>query len=86
MKNRRRTRLYGLVVAAGLVLFSALLLGINILTSEKPVERVSTPASVPDPDELGRAAQQEAAFMASAMQAAAEADEKTEEPAPQPQA
>jgi sortase A len=86
IKDRRRTRLYGLVVAAGLVLFSALLFGINILTSERPVERVSTPASVPDPEELGRAAQQEAAFMASAMRAAAEADEKTEEPARQPQA
>jgi sortase A len=79
LKNRRRTRLYGLVVAAGLVLFSALLLGINILTSDNPVGRVTTPASVPDPDELGRAAQQEAAFMAGARQAAAEAEKKTEE-------
>jgi sortase A len=83
LKYRRRTRLYGLVAAAGLILFGALLLGINILTSDEPVERVATPASVPDPDELGRAAQQEAAFMASARQAAAEAENKTEEPAPQ---
>jgi sortase A len=81
--RRRRTRLYGLVAAAGLVLFGALLLGINILTSDKPVERVATPASVPDPNELGRAAQQEAAFMASARQAAAEAEKKTEQTAPQ---
>ena len=83
LKNRRRTRLYGLAAAAGLILFGALLLGINILTSDKPVERVATPASVPDPDELGRAAQQEAAFMASAMQAAAEAENKAEDRAPQ---
>jgi sortase A len=82
MKNRRRTRLYGLVAAAGLVLFGALLLGINILASDEPVERVTTPASVPDPDELGRAAQQEAAFMASAMRAAAEAEKETEQTAP----
>jgi sortase A len=83
LKNRRRTRLYGLAAAAGLILFGALLLGINILTSDKPVERVATPASVPDPDELGRAAQQEAAFMASARQAAAEAENKAEDRAPQ---
>jgi sortase A len=73
MKQRRRTRLYALVAAAGLVLFGALLLGINILTSEEPVERVATPASVPDPEEMSRAAQQEADFVAGARQAAAEA-------------
>jgi LPXTG-site transpeptidase (sortase) family protein len=82
LKNKRRMRLYGLVAAAGLVLFGALLLGINILTSDEPVERVATPASVPDPEELGRAAQQEAAFMAKARQAAAEAEKKTEDAAP----
>ncbi len=79
MKNRRRTRLYGLVAAAGVILFGALLLGINILTSDQPVERVATPSSAPDPDEMGRAAQQEAAFMASARQAAAEAEKKNTE-------
>src|SRR5918999_3975586 len=84
LKNRRwRTRLYTLVAAAGLVLFGALLLGINILTSGEPVERVATPASVPDPDEMARAAQQEAAFMASARQAAAEAEKESAKPAPQ---
>jgi sortase A len=83
MKNRRRTRLYGLLAAAGLILFGAFLLGINILTSEEPVERVATPAAVPDPDEQARAAQQESAFMASARQAAAEAEEKAEDTAPQ---
>jgi sortase A len=71
--NRRwRMRLYTLVAAAGLVLLSALLLGINILTSTGPVQRVATPASVPDPKEMERAAQQEADYLANAMQAAAE--------------
>jgi sortase A len=83
MKSRRRTRLYGLLAAAGLILFGALLLGINILTSEEPVERVATPASAPDPDEQSRAAQQEADFMAGARQAAAEAEKKTDDTAPQ---
>ena len=83
MKNRRRARLYGLLAAAGLIFFGALLLGINILTSEEPVERVATPASVPDPDEQARAAQQESAFMAGARQAAAEAEKKAEDTAPQ---
>jgi sortase A len=73
MKNRRRTRLYALIAAAGLVLVGALLLGINILTSDEPVERVAIPSSVPDPEEMGRAAQQEADFVAGARQAAAEA-------------
>ncbi len=90
LKNRRRTRLYGLVAAAALILFGALLLGINILMSEEPVERVATPVSAPDPEEQARAAQQEAAFMASARQAAAEAEKKTENtaaqaPKPEPQ-
>jgi sortase A len=82
MKNRRRMRFYGLLAAAGLILFGALLLGINILTSDEPVERVATPASVPDPDEQARAAQQESAFMAGARQAAAEAEKKPEDTAP----
>jgi sortase A len=89
MKNRRwRMRLYTLVAVAGLVLFGALLLGINILTSTGPVERVATPASVPDPKEMERAAQQEADYLARAMQAAAERSEEPEkkEAAPQTQA
>lgn len=73
MKNRRRTRLYALIAAAALVLVGALLLGINILSSDEPVERVATPSSVPDPEEMGRAAQQEADFVAEARQNAAEA-------------
>jgi LPXTG-site transpeptidase (sortase) family protein len=80
LKDRRRTRLYGLVAAAGLILFGALLLGINILTSDGPVERVATPASAPDPEELVRAAQQEAAFIAKARQAAAEKETKESAP------
>ncbi len=88
MKNRRwRMRLYALVAAAGLVLFGALLLGINILTSTGPVERVATPASVPNPKELERAAQQEADYLAHAMQAAAqrEKEPQNKEAAPQAQ-
>lgn len=80
MKNRRRTRLYALIAAAGLVLVGALLLGINILTSDEPVDRVATPSSVPDPEEMGRAAQQEADFVAGARQAAAEAAKEAEAP------
>jgi sortase A len=91
MKNRRwRMRLYTLVAAAGLVLFGALLLGINILTSTGPVERVATPASVPNPKEMERAAQQEADYLAHAMQAAAQTQTQKEphnkEAAPQAQA
>ena len=79
LKNRRwRMRLYTLAAAALLVLFGALLLGINILTSTGPVERVATPASVPDPKEMERAAQQEADYLASAMLAAAEERAKEE--------
>jgi len=73
MKQRRRTRLYGFIAAAGLVLFGALLLGINILTNDEPVGRVSTPTSIPDPEELARADQQAAAYVADARQKAAEA-------------
>ncbi len=77
LKNRRwRTRLYTIVAAAGLVLFGALLLGINILTSNEPVERVVTPSSLSDTEALERAAQQEAAYFTSARQAAAENTKK----------
>jgi sortase A len=85
MKSRRQLRLYVLVGAAGLVLFGALLLGINILTGNEPVERVATPASVADPEEQGRAAQQEAAYLANAMQAAAEQAKEAEKEAPRRQ-
>ncbi len=79
-------RLYALVAAAGLVLFGALLLGINILTSTGPVERVATPASVPDPKEMERAAQQEADYLARAMQAAAERSKEPQKKEAAPQA
>ncbi len=60
-------------------------LGINILgTSDERVERVATPAAVPDPEELQRAAEQEAAYFASARQAAKEAAEKAEKEAARP--
>ncbi len=74
MKNRRRIRLYALAGVAGLILFGALLLGINILASDEPVERAATPDTdlVNETEELQRAAEQEAAFVASAMKAAAE--------------
>ena len=80
MKNRRGIRLYTLVGAAGLILFGALLLGINILTSDEPVERAATPETdlVNETEELQRVAEQEAAFMASAMKAAAEKAAKQE--------
>ena len=80
MKNRRRIRLYALVGAAGLILFGALLLGMNILTSDEPVERAATPETdlANETEVLQRAAEQEAAFMASAMKAAAEEAAKQE--------
>src|SRR5215216_2335497 len=98
MQNRRRTRLYALVAAAGLVLFGAILLGINILsTSDEPVGRILSP-SVSDPTdessaaELKRAAEEEAAYLARARLAAEQAKtedttaqrEDKEAPAPAP--
>ncbi len=57
-----------------MILFGALLLGINLRTSEEPVERAATPetALANETEDLQRAAEQEAAFVASAMKAAAE--------------
>jgi sortase A len=74
LKSRGWIKLYALVGVAGLILFGALLLGINILASDAPVERAVTPDTdlVNESQELQRAAEQEAAFMASAMKAAAE--------------
>jgi sortase A len=72
LKKKRQTRLFALIAAAGVVLFGALLLGINILTSDEPVESVDTPASVADPEEMARAVQQEADYLARARRAAAE--------------
>ena len=63
LKNGRRIRLYTLVGTAGLILFGALLLGINILTSDEPVERAATPETdlASETEGLQRAAEQEAA-------------------------
>ncbi len=71
MKSKRRMRLYGFVAAAGLVLFGALLIGINALTSDRTVERGIAPSPVDE--RAAEAARQEAAYMGDARQAAAEA-------------
>ena len=76
MRSKRRARLYGLIAAAGLILFGALLIGINILASERTVDRVTTPASAPNAEDQGKVAQQEAEFVAKARQAAAEQAKK----------
>ncbi len=75
MKSKRRMRLYGFIAAATLVLFGALLIGINVLTSDKTVERGISPTPVDEraAAEQAEAARQEAAYMAEARQAAAEA-------------
>ena len=81
MKRRRQSRLYTSIAAAGLILVSALLVGMNILgTSDEPVERAATPDTnlVNETEVLQRAAEQEAAFMALAMKAAAEKAAKQE--------
>ncbi len=95
MKGKRRTRPYALAVAACLVLFGALLVGINVLaTSNEPVERAVAPDTASGPvnefvaEELERAAEQEAAYMASALRARADEEpakeEAKKEPAAQP--
>jgi sortase A len=76
MRGKRRARLYGLVAAAGLILFGALLIGINILASDRTVDRITTPTSAPDSEDQGKAAQQEENFVAKARQAAAEQAKK----------
>jgi sortase A len=96
MKSKRRMRLYGFVTAAAFVLFGALLIGINVLTSDRAVERVTAPS--PLDERAAEAVRQEAAFIANAKQAAAEAAREaptkeaaekqavSREPAPTPQA
>jgi sortase A len=75
MKSKRRMRLYSFIAAAGLALLGALLIGINVLTSDKTVERGISPSPVDEraAAELQESARQEAAYMANARQAAAEA-------------
>ena len=75
MKSKRQRRLYSFVAAAALVLFGAVLIGINVLTGDKTVERWISPNPVDEraAAEMQEAAQHEAAYMANARQAAAEA-------------
>jgi sortase A len=80
--------LYSLGFVALLIVGFSVYAGANILENRgNQVQRVSTPASVPDPKEMERAAQQEADYLASAMLATAEKKSKEqpkkEEAAPQ---
>jgi sortase A len=76
MRSKRRSRVYGLVAAAAVILIGALLIGINLLTGDRTVDRVTTPTSAPNAEDQGKAAQQEAAFVANARQASAEQAKK----------
>src|SRR3990170_412014 len=78
MKNRRRVRLYGFITIAFLAFLGALILGMSIFginllgTNDEPLGRVEAPATPDSADQLQRAAQDEAAYVARARQAAAE--------------
>src|SRR3712207_2159095 len=83
--------LYSLGFVALLIVGFSVYVGANILDDRgNQVERVATPASVPNPKEMERAAQQEADYLAHAMQAAAQTQTQKEpqnkEAAPQAQA
>jgi sortase A len=78
LRGKRRVRLYALVVASCLAFFGVLLLGISVLgASDGLLGRVTDPTTTSERDpssefateELERAAEQEAAYMASALQA-----------------
>lgn len=84
MKNRRRVRLYGFITIAFLAFLGALILGMSIFginllgTNDGPIGRVDAPATPDSTDQLQRAAQDEAAYVARARQAAAEQAAKQE--------
>jgi sortase A len=78
LKGKRRVRLYALVVASCLAFVGVLLLGISVLgASDGLLGRLTDPTTTSERDptsefaaeELQRAAEQEAAYMASALQA-----------------
>jgi sortase A len=98
MRGKRRTRLYALVAAACLAFFGVLFLGVNVFgVGDGLLGRITDPVTTSerDPasdfaaDELQRAAEQEASFLANARQAAAEkaaeqaAKEEVKKEAPQ---
>jgi sortase A len=77
-RGKRRVRLYALVVAACLAFFGVLLLGISVFgASDGLLGRITDPTTTSERDptsefateELQRAAEQEAAYFASALQA-----------------
>jgi sortase A len=81
MRGKRRTRLYALVAAACLAFFGVLFLGVNVFgAGDGLLGRITAPVTTSDraptsdfaAEELQRAAEQEANFLASARQAAAE--------------
>ena len=77
-KNRQRVRLYVLIAGAflaflGVLILGASILGINLLGTDGPLGRVNTPETPSESaEQLQRAAQDEAAYIARARQAAAE--------------
>ena len=72
LRDKRRKRLFAFVAAACLVLFGALLVGINVQGTSGERERAGAPDLSTGTGELQKAAVQEAAFVASARKAAAE--------------
>lgn len=84
MKNRRRVRLYSFIMVAFLAFLGVLILGMNVLgvdllgTNDEPLGRVEAPATPDSTEQLQRAAQDEAAYVARARQAAAEQAAKQE--------
>ena len=89
LRGKRRTRLYALVAAACLAFFGVLFLGATVFgAGDELLGRITAPVTTSDrdpasdlaADELQRAAEQEANFLASARQAAAEQAAKEAKP------